>query len=151
MPRNLTLADGQLGASSATILGVDGSQRVVAVTLHNTAAAEQTVALTVTRSGSTARTIVRVKLKQYETLYVRGLGLDPSDILSGSASAASAVDYLVSASDEPFSIYSRDAEGATKGTASIEVETTEKFGLSRDGIVLAGLLEDIHAVLLKIA
>lgn len=148
---SLSLADGQLSATSATILGAGTAERSVAVTLHNVAAQEQTIALTITRAGSSARTVARAKLKQYQTLYVRGLPLDPSDILAGSATGPSSVDYLVNVSHEPFSITIRDADGSPKASSSIEVEVTESHGLTRDGVVLMGLLEEIRDVLLKIA
>ena len=149
----LYIADGQLGASSATLVGAGGNERTIAITLFNSSAVEQTVVLTITRSGSTARTIVRATMEQYETLYVRGVPLDPSDILAGYSTGASVVDYLIShaASSEPFSILNRDESGAPKASTEITVETTEKFGLTRDGITIAGLLEDLKKIAMKIA
>lgn len=147
----LLLADGQLSSSSATVLGTATSERTVSVTLYNTTAQEQTVALTVTRSGSTARTIARGKLKQYQTMRVNGLPLDPSDVLAGSADSASVVDYLVMVGSGPFSVSMTDADGSPKASTDVDVTVSEKYGLSRDGIILSGLLEEIRDVLLKIA
>lgn len=147
----LVLADGQLSASAATVLGTAGVERIVAVTLYNTMATEQTVSLTVTRSGSTARTIVRGVLKEKESLYVQGLPLDPSDVLAGSATSAAVVDYLVTASAGQFAIFARDKNGAPKASVDVTLETTEKIGLTYDGIVLSGQLEEIRNLLMKIA
>lgn len=148
----LLLADGQLGASSGTILGIATGERTVAVTLHNTSeGVEQTVALTVTRSGSSARTVARALLKGRWTLYVVGLPLDPSDVLSGSASYGSTVDYLVAQSAGPFGIFARDKNGAPVPNGDIELTVSEKFGLSRDGMEIVLRLDEIRDLLLKIA
>lgn len=147
----LLLADGQLAASSETLLGVAANERTVAVTLFNTAAQEQSVSLTVTRGGSSARTVARAELKQYESLRVNGLPLDPSDVLSGSADGAAAVDYVVMVGSGPFSVTAHESTGAAKASGSVTVDVTEKFGLTRDGVALSGLLEEIRDVLLRIA
>lgn len=151
MPRNL--ADGQLAAASGTLLTNGTVERLVSLILVNTIAVEQTVVLTVTRSGSTARYILRAKLTQYQQLHLRGLPLDPSDVLAGYATSASAVDYIVSlaSSSEPFNVLIRDADGSPKASADVTLTTTEKAGLTMDGVVLSGLLQEVRDALLKIA
>lgn len=148
----LNLADGQLGSSSAALLSAGTEERVVAVTLFNTVTSEQTIVLTNTRSGSSARTFVRAKLKQYQSLYVRGIALDPSDSLAGYSSSAEAVDYLVCKSNtEPFSVSIRDADGTPKASTDVTLSTTEKATPTVGEVIIAGWLEECRDLLLKIA
>ena len=147
----LNLADGQLAATSTTILGATGNERLVAVTLHNAAATKQTVVLTVTRAGSTARTIVYAVLKQYETHYIRGIPLDPSDILAGYATGANSVGYLVNHSPEPFAITARDEEGSPKASGALTVTLPDGGGIDAGTLALIGLAEEIRALMLKVA
>lgn len=150
----LALADGQLAAASATILGAASGERTVGLTLFNTSASAQAVTFAVTRVGSTARTVARIKLeKKYESAYINGLPLDPSDLLAGYATYATSVDYLIhqQLAGTPFEIIVRDENGFPKASAEIEITTTENFGLTRDGIVISGLLEEVRDLLAKIA
>lgn len=148
----LSLADGQLAASTATILPAGTDERTVAVMLFNTTSQSQAVTLTVTRASSSARTIARVTLaEKYESAYVVGIPLDPSDVLSGYTTYASSVDYVVTASTGAFNIIVRDADGSPKASADVELQTSEKASLTIDGVVMSGYLEEIRDVLLKIA
>lgn len=146
----LALADGQLAASSATVLGAGSAERNVMVTLHNTSAVTQTVVLSVSRNGGSSRTIFRGKLEQYETTYIDGISLNPADVLSGYATGASAVDYDVTTSKGSFGVFARDAEGAAKQGASLEVTLPDESGYSAAEVKIIGLLEDIRAIGLKI-
>ena len=149
---SLLLADGQLAAASATILGAGSAERYVGITLSNIVATEQEIILTIARSGGTARQLCSAKLKENESLHVVGLPLDAGDILAGYASGGEAVDYVVMKSaGTQFNILSRQADGTPKQSAEITVETTEKYGLTRDGIAITGLLEQVRDLLLKIA
>lgn len=150
----LNLADGQLAASSGTLLGVDsrGNERTVSLILFNTSgSATETVLLTILRSGSTARTIARAKLGPYETMQVNGIALDGSDLLAGYATDASMVDYTIGQGQGPFSVTVRDASGAPKATQAIEVTIPASEDLTPGEVKISGLLDDIRSALLKIA
>lgn len=151
----LYLGDGQLGTTAATLLGAagGGDERHVAVTLFNRAAADQEVVLRVTRAGSTARQIVGATLKEGDSLYLRGVPLDPTDVLSGYATGAAAVDYLISrsASAEPFTVFMRDAIGAPKISSEVKVTITDDRGLTAGEWLIASLLEECRDLLQKIA
>jgi len=152
MSRQLNLADGQLAATSAAILGAAKLERTVGITLYNTSeGVEQTVVLTVTRSGGSARTIFRSLLKPLETRYVSGIGLDPSDVLAGYASYASAVDYLVTLSAGPFTVTAKDKYGAPKSSESLTVSLPDKLDIDQGTLTVIGLLEEIRDIALKIA
>lgn len=114
----LTIADGQLAATSTEILGVStsGSERHVNVLMRNTSASTtQTVVLTVSRDGGTARSLVRAVLAPHEPLHVLNIPLDPADVLAGSTTNATTVDYLVTTSQGgAFEVRSLDANGALK-------------------------------------
>lgn len=115
---SLTFADGQLGASSGTILGVDpaGQHRTVNLVLTNTSSSNtQTVVLTVTRGSGTARRVARLVLSPNESAYLANLPLAAADVLAGSTTDASTVDYVTSQSPGgPFSVTCLDANGALR-------------------------------------
>lgn len=145
------LANGQLAASAATILGAATDERTVGITLFNTNAQVQNVILSVTHGGVTV-IVARVKLeKKYESAYVTGLPLDPSSVLLGEATYGSAVDYFITRTAGAFSIQKRDEDGNPKGFADVTLSTNEKTSLTVDGIVISGLLEEVRDLLLKIA
>lgn len=148
----LNLADGQLAAISATILAAGTNERIVSATFANTVAREQEIFLFLTRSGGTARQIFHGKLKEDETLYLHGLALDTSDVVSGYASGASSVDYVITHTpNAQFSVLIRGADGSPKQSAEIEINTTEKFGLTQGEVKIVGLLEEMRDALLNIA
>ena len=147
----LNLADGQLAATSSTLLTTSHEGAVVQVTLFNTSSSQQTINLTVLRSGSTARQVVRAVLERYESLYVIGLPLSAADVLAGYSTTAEAVDYLVGASNGPFSIVMRDASGFPKSSAELEVTLPSDHTLSGGEVRIVGLLEEIRDALLSIA
>lgn len=117
-----TLADGQLAASAATILSgaTVGAQRVTVI-LTNTGGSAETVVLSLSRDGGTARQLARAVLSQYERLIVTGLCVDPADVLKGQTSNATAVDYTILAGAGPdFRTDTYDANGALRsGSAAI--------------------------------
>lgn len=146
----LLLADGQLGASVATVLGTANGERCVGLFLVNVAEQDQEVFLYVTRS-STARLVVHGVLKKYEACHVNGLRLDPSAVLSGYASGAASVDYTVATSEGPFAVTFRDANGAPKTSQALEVTLPESDDLSAGEVKISGLLEECRELLAKIA
>ena len=119
--REMTLADGQLAASAATILAgssVPPGARV-AGTFQNTGGNAETVVLTFQRAGGTARRVARFVLQTNEQAVVRGLGMQPDDTLLGTTTNATAVDYVLSAcGDLPLEIVGFDANGALKSGAA---------------------------------
>ena len=148
----LLLADGQLAAASATILGAGTVERLVSLVLFNTNAAEQEIVLTLTKLDGTARRLCGGTLKEDESLFITGLPLDPSTVLAGYASGSGAVDYLVMNSPPaPFAVSSRGADGTPKQNAAIDVSVSEKAALTYDGMAITGLLEEVRDLLLKIA
>lgn len=119
------IADGQLAATTSPLLGVQAFPSLVNVTLFNRGTANETVYLTITRSGSTARVLASAILQPNESLYAMGIGLQPTDVLSGYSTDAASVDYLVSnAPDLGFVVFGRDATGAPKG-ASLLMEVRD--------------------------
>lgn len=125
----LVLSDGQLTASSATLVSIATGSQYLNLTFFNTSAsATATVTLTLARAGGTARNFARAELGPYEGLYVRGLGLDSADTLAGYASLTSIVDYLVQQgiADSDFLIFTRDATGAPKAAEADEAESEEE-------------------------
>lgn len=110
------VADGQL-ASSATALYTGIAQVQAVVVCQNTSASlTETVAITLTKLGGTARRVAYAVLAPNEQLVVTGLPLNVSDVVKGSATDATTVDYTVSttSTDIPYSIQSLDANGAVK-------------------------------------
>lgn len=139
------LANGQLAATATTILGASSGspssgRHNVSVILYNTSASSQeTVSLTVSYNGSTARTIAHAVLAAKETLIVSNLPMDPADILAGIATDATTVDYVVTeAPGGPFSVVSLDANGAVKGSASGTAGNLSTAGSLTIGTTLTG-------------
>ena len=124
--RQLTLADGQLSTTTATLIGgadVPGSH--VSVLLSNTSSFDVTVTLSFQRAGGTARRIRKVTLEADDQLLLRHLPIQPNDTLLGVANVPSAVDYLVNSStDGPISISVLSASGGVKNEITGETAVT---------------------------
>ena len=122
MTRPLTLADGQLGTTAAQILaGSSAPANRITVVLQNVSSNEQTVTLTFSRAGGTARRLARAVLDQNEQLYLTGLPMQPDDSLLGMAGASAAVDYLIfTAGEGPLSVRTLAADGAERGISTNE-------------------------------
>ena len=120
-----SLANGQLAASSGTVLGAEtarGAERVVNVNLANTSASTtETVLLTVSRNGGTARRLDRIVLAPNESAKLLNVALDPPDVLAGSSTNATTVDYDITISaGGPRQTVVYDANGSLKsGSASL--------------------------------
>lgn len=96
--RSLTLADGQLSVSNATLIsGADVPAGFVSLLLSNTHSGNVTVTLTFRRAAGTARRLCKVTLEADEQLKIDNLPIQPDDSVLGFADIASVVDYLVSA------------------------------------------------------
>lgn len=148
----LGLANGQLSAASATVLGAGTAERTVALTLYNTSrSVVQEVILTVSRQGGTARTVFRAKMQGRETWYLDGVKLDPADVLAGYATYAAAVDYDVTVGQGPLTVWARDEDGAPKQSTDVELTLTEKASLTVGEVRMIGLLEEIRDGVFKIA
>lgn len=150
--KQLNVADGRLASASATLfVSADGQPRTITVTLYNTSGSvTETINLTVTRPGSTARQIARAELGPRESAYIENVALDPADVLAGYATDADMVDYLIGVSSGAFSYTVRDKTGAPKATQSLTVTIPEKQGLTEGEVTIAGLLEDMRDALLQI-
>mgnify|MGYP001612439515 FL=1 len=148
----LNPADGQLPAASGTLLGAEAFERTAAVKLFNTSSAKtEKIHLFLTRTGSSARQFARAELGPYESMYLDGIAMDSSDILTGYASDAATVDYVVSRGGGQFAITVRDKTGAPKASSLVEVTIPDKAGLTEGEVKVSGQLEEIKNVLLKIA
>lgn len=154
MPQGgLTLADGQLASSAATVLDVaaDGMDRVVNASFRNTSTTlTETVALTLTPTGgSTARSVVRAVLSPNETLVVTGLGVGAGAVLKGSATDASTVDYVVQrAMPGPYDVRTYDASGLLKMTGNTSttanLTATGTLTVAGDIVRTAGYADYTH-------
>lgn len=139
MGRRYTLADGQLAASSTTILAgssldnPDGDSLDISCT--NTAATTETVIVTLARAGGTARRIARAVLAQNEELVITGLKMQGDDTLAAYSTNVSAVDYLVTGgSQAPFGKNTFDSTGSLKSTSATASGQTSGFTVSDDGL-----------------
>lgn len=120
--RNLVIADGQVATTSTEITtGPSDEGGRVNVTFHNTGTADETLVLTLTRSGGTARRIKRVVLAENESCEICGLPLNGTDSLKGSTTTASVVDYTVSVGpdDSPLTFALYDANGVPRNVSDI--------------------------------
>ena len=109
----LTLADGQLSATAATVYS--GDARIVTINAYNTSASSsETVSFTFQRNGGTARGLHRAILAPYERVIISGVCVETADTILGSATDAATVDYLVTIGSGPFNVSSFDASGALK-------------------------------------
>lgn len=116
MPRELTLADGQVAASATSIYAGSASPaKKVTVTFTNVGGQSETLVVTFTRAGGTARRVLRHVLAANEAVVLRGLPMQADDTLLAATSNATSVDYLVTdGSDSPFEIVGFDGNGALK-------------------------------------
>ena len=88
MARSLTLADGQLAASAGTILSGSAFDGRITAVFQNVGGQTETVVITMTRAGGTARRVARAVLLDNEQLVVRNLPMQPDDTLFIYAHAA---------------------------------------------------------------
>lgn len=95
-----SLASGQLAATAAAIYTVPSATqtKIFSITYVNTGTVTETIVLTVTRSGGTARTIIPNEMPLLPGYLMEAdlpYGLTAGDTIDGGTTLASAVDYLV--------------------------------------------------------
>jgi hypothetical protein len=117
MKRQLNIADGQLAATATEITaGAGDVAKRLNLTFCNTGSAEETIILTLTRSGGTARRIKRVVLQENEQFELGGFPLNSDASLKGYTTNGGVVDFTVSiAAEESLATYMIfDADGVPK-------------------------------------
>ena len=101
-----SLADGQLPAAKATIYTVPALTKTYVkwLSVHSTSGTAQEVIIYVKRSGSTSRVIYRALMADAETGYVidkdMTLTLSTGDVIEGTTTTATVVDYLITGAEE---------------------------------------------------
>lgn len=113
--------NGQLAASSGSIVAARATSRRLNIALYNTSASTtETVALSVTPAGGTSRQMTRIVLLPNESAMVEGVYLDPSDVLSGSSSNATTTNYSIQPSSDnaPFRVSLFSSTGAAKSSTT---------------------------------
>jgi hypothetical protein len=94
--QNLTIADGQVAATAVQITTGPGNRaRPVNVILSNTGTQDETVTLTLSRNGGTARRIWRGVLSANWQARICGLPMNVTDSLLAAATDAAVIDYVV--------------------------------------------------------
>jgi hypothetical protein len=123
MARDLTLADGQLGTTAATLYSgasAPANGHRIDVILQNTGDSEETVVLTFQRMGGTARRLFQCVLQADEQLLLRGVPVQPDDTVLAVTSTASVVDYLVTVSSAAtLTAEVLDSSGTNKGVTTL--------------------------------
>lgn len=136
---SLNAADGQLAASAAAIYTPQqGDPTTVNVIIQNTGSSSETVVLTMTRAGGTARRIIRTVLLQNEQLFVLGAGgavTQETSITTGvtlntlSGRITTVASTLVAGADASFTL-----TNSTIAVGDIVAINTKTYGGTADGI-----------------
>lgn len=121
MAADRTIADGQLAASSATLVtGALGLKGHVTLMLQNTGTAQETILVTLTRANGTARRLSRIVLEENESAHLRNVPIQQGDVIAGYTTTASSVDYLIfGAPGGGLALELYDASGASKGVTTL--------------------------------
>lgn len=94
--KNLTIADGQLPSTAGVIVSGPGNHaRHINLIMSNTGTQDETITLTISRNGGTARRIWRGVLSSNWQARICSLPLNGTDRLLGASTTAGAVDYFV--------------------------------------------------------
>lgn len=113
-----SVADGQVAAAAAAIFTGTATQYGQAnISLLNTSGSTtETILVTISRQGGTARRVARAVLSPNEQLYIAGLPVANGDVVKASTTDATTVDYIVALTetDVPFEVWTADTNGATK-------------------------------------
>lgn len=123
MSRALTVSDGQLGTTAATLLSgvsmpTDG--RRLDIVIQNTGPNSEVVLITFQRAGGTARRLARAVLEENEQLIINSLPVQGDDTPLGRTTTASVVDFMTMISaGGPFRIEVLSANGTGKGVAAL--------------------------------
>lgn len=114
----IVLSDGQLPAAPATILTCPLMVQNINVILANTSASlTETITLTLTRQNvttPTARRVAEIVLGPNQLAYINGLPMNPGDLLGGTTTDATTVDYTTYEGTGPYAITVVDANGSEK-------------------------------------
>lgn len=149
MGRELSLADGQLAASASTLIsGSDVGTGFVSIVLANTSTVEQTVVLTFSRAGGTARRLARAVLAEGDQLIVNNLPMQGDDVVQGYATVANNVDYVVysATSGESVTITAIDASGNPRTESAGTIEFSGTLDVSKSA-ELADLMTEQNSIL----
>ena len=152
MPRSLTLADGQLGVTAATLfLGADGPAEYVNVVLANQSQQNDiTVTLTFRRAGGTGRRLAKIVLDKDEQIVLTNLPMQPDDSLVGLANYAASIDYLISTGQGgPLRMVTIAASGAIKANTVGSQEMSGTINLDK-ATALETLLEEQNNLLRRV-
>jgi hypothetical protein len=133
---NLTTADGQVTTTATQITaGVGDRAQRLNLKFCNVGGAEETLVLTVSRNGGTARRLKRVVLAANEEFKLGGLALNKSDSLLGVTTNAASVDYVVSvaADDAPYTEETFDDSGRPKQAPYLQEQLEAALGITPSG------------------
>ena len=117
LKQNLNLSSGQLAASNTLITAGPGSKaRRINLTLCNTGSQTETIYLTLSLKGGTARRLRKLSLDPDEQYFIAGLPVDVDDGLYGYTTNASAVDYILSVASDTADLefHAYDEDGTAK-------------------------------------
>ncbi len=115
--QNLTTGDGQVAVTATQITaGAGVKARRMNVTFANVGGLNETLVVTISRNGGTARRLKRVVLDVNEQLEICGLPLNGTDSLLAATTNALSVDYVVSvaADNSPQTMVVYDEFGGVK-------------------------------------
>ncbi len=109
----MAIADGQLAASLTAMYTGANQEALLEIILQNTSASlTEAITLTLTPSGSgVARRLASTTLAPNQQCIVQGCTCGIGDILKGTATDATTVDYLINRGTGPFTIEMKDAIG----------------------------------------
>ena len=122
LTRKLTIADGQVAATATEItVGPSDAGGWINALFYNTGDSDETLILTLSRDGGTARTLRQITLAADEAFELVGLPLNGTDSLRAQTTTASTVDYVVAiaAADTKLASCVYDSDGLPKVLAEI--------------------------------
>lgn len=116
--KNLTVADGQVASGTAgqIVAGPSNHARRMNLIFANVGGQEETLVISLSRNGGTARRLKRVVLGADEQLEISGLPVNQSDSVLAVTSNAKSVDYVASIAgqDAPLTMHVYDDKGGLK-------------------------------------
>ncbi len=119
---NLTVADGQVATTATEITKGRGNHaRPLDLTFANVGGQEETLILSISRGGGTARRLKRVVLSPDEQLEICALALNSTDSLLAQTSNAASVDFVVAIASghAPYAMHVFDDKGGLKSAPYI--------------------------------
>ena len=150
MPRELTLADGQLPTTAATLVsGGDVPNHHVSGVFANVSTYDVTVTITFKRAGGTARRIAYAVLAPNESLRLNDQPIQGDDTLLGLASVATAIDYVLfvgSPGGQAPGVAQAGAAGSIRSemSGSLTLATESALAISEAPSVEESLAEQTH-------